>query len=133
MHTLDSSDEYLIEVAKACDHCLKPWRHSVINNSVSSTFDSSDEFIDLILKIECRDEKGQRYQLNDLELEVYKSGVDLSITISWASFLDRPILWYGRHSLWMDPVNGKRSETPEGGLSLEALARRLRSIFVKEE
>ena len=122
-----------MEVAKACDHCLKPWRHSVIDSSTLSTFESSDGTIDLILKVECRCEKGHRYPEKDLEVEIYKSGLDLSITLSWLSSPDRPILWHGRHSIWMDPRNGKRSKTPDGGLSLEALARRLRSIFIDEQ
>ena len=133
MLILDSTNDFIIEVAKACDHCLKPWRHSIINNSVSSLSNSSDDVIDLTLKVECRCKKGQRYPLNDLELEIYRSGSDLSITIFFVSYPNRPILWHGRHSIWMDPINGKRSLTPTEGPSLEALARRLRTIFLKEE
>ena len=133
MHILESTNDILMEVAKACDHCLKPWRHSIIDNSAPSLSDSSDELIDLTLKVECRGENGQRYPRNDLELEIYKSGSDLSITIAWPFYPNRPILWHGRHSIWMDPINGKRSSTPVEGSSLEALARRLRSIFLIEE
>ncbi len=133
MHTLDPTDDYLGIVAKACDHCLKPWRHSVIDNSINSSYDSLDHAFDLILKVECRCEKGQRYPGNDLEVEIYKSGSDLSITLSWISYPNKSMLWHGRHSIWMDPANGKRSKTPDDGASLEALARRLRSIFLKEE
>ncbi len=122
-----------MEVAKACDHCLKPCRYSVIDNSAPSLSGSSGELIDLILKVECRGENGQRYPIDDLELEIYKSGSDLSITIAWSFYPNRPILWHGKHSIWMDPVNGKRSVTPVEGSSLEALARRLRSIFLIEE
>ena len=133
MHIHKSTNDILMEVAKACDHCLKPWRHSIIDNSNPSPSYSSDEFIDLTLKVECRGENGQCYPGNDLELEIYKSGSDLSITIAWAFYPNRPILWHGRHSIWMDPINGKRSQTPVDGSSLEALARRLRSIFLREE
>ena len=122
-----------MEIAKACDHCLKPWRHSIIDNSVALLSDSLDELIDLTLKVECRGDNGERYPRNDLELEIYKSGSDLSITLSWPFYPNRPILWHGRHSIWMDPINGKRSSTPVEGSSLEALARRLRSIFLTEE
>ncbi len=133
MHILESSNDILMEVAKACDHCFMPWRHSVIDNSAPSLSDSSDELIDLTLKVECRGEDGQRYPRNDLELEIYKSGSDLSITLAWPFYPNRPILWNGGHSIWMDPINGKRSSTPVEGSSLEALARRLRSIFLIEE
>ena len=133
MHILESTNDILMEVAKACDHCLKPWSHSIIDNSASSLSDSSDELIDLTLKVECRGENGQRYPRNDLELEIYKSGSDLSITIAWPFYPNRPILWHGRHSIWMDPMNGKRSPAPVEGPSLEALARRLRPIFLKKE
>ena len=133
MHILESNHDILMEIAKACDHCLKPWRYSIIDDSIFSLSDSSDELIDLTLKVECRCEKGQRYPRNDLELEIYKSGSDLSITLAWSFYPNRPILWHGRHSIWMDPINGKRSSTPSEGSSLEALARRLRSIFLTEE
>ena len=122
-----------MEIVKACDHCLKPWRYSIIDDSAFSLSDSSDELIDLTLKVECRGDNGERYPRNDLELEIYKSGSDLSITLSWPFYPNRPILWHGRHSIWMEPINGKRSSTPSEGSSLEALARRLRSIFLTEE
>ena len=59
--------------------------------------------------------------------------MDLSITLSWHLYPDRPILWHGKHSIWMDPVNGKRLQSPNGGEALEALARRLRSSFLVED
>ena len=133
MHILESTHDILSEIAKACDHCLKPWRHSIIDNSAASLSDSPDELIDLTLKVECRGDNGERYPRNNLELEIYKSGSDLSITLAWPFYSNRPILWHGRHSIWMDPINGKRSSTPVEGSSLEALARRLRSIFLIEE
>ena len=133
MHILESTNDILMEVAKACDHCLKPWRYSIIDDSAFSLSDSSDELIDLTLKVECRGDNGERYPRNDLELEIFKSGSDLSITLSWPFYPNRPILWHGRHSIWMDPINGKRSSTPTEGSSLEALARRLRSLFLNEE
>ena len=133
MYILDSTHDFLMEIAIACDHSLKPWRHSVINDSAFSLSDSSDELIDLTLKVECRGDNGERYPRNDLELEIYKSGSDLSITLAWPFYPNRPILWHGRHSIWMDPINGKRSSTPVEGSSLEALARRLRSIFLTKE
>ncbi len=133
MATFDSTNDLLIEVAKASDYCLKPWRHSVINNSVNSTNPINDEIIDLTLIVECRDKEGQRFPENDLEIEIYRSGVDLNFTFAWRSFPEKPILWQGKHSLWMDSLTGKRSQPPEGGSSLEALARRLRASFSLKE
>ncbi len=133
MLTFDSNKEYFItEVAKACDLCLKPWRHSVFDNSPHVDLNSSSEkkIIDFTFRVESRSEDGQRFPDNDLEVEIFRSGVDLSITLSWASLPERPILWHGKHSIWMDASSGERcSQVPEGGSSLEALARRLRSSF----
>ena len=47
MHILDPENDPVSAVAKACDHCLKPWRHSIIDDSAFSLSDSSDELIDL--------------------------------------------------------------------------------------
>ncbi len=133
MHIPDSSNDFLIEVAKSCDYCLKPWRYSVIDNSICPENSSESTNIDLTLKVECRDQEGRRIPEHDLEVEVYRSGDDLSITLSWLSFPEQPILWHGKHSVWMDSSTGKRCQIPEGGASLEALARRLRTSFLIEE
>ncbi|WP_269623042.1 hypothetical protein [Prochlorococcus marinus] len=128
-----SKENYLIEVAKACDFCMKPFMFSVVDKSVQFSFTSDQDDFDLILLVVCRDKDGKRLEENDLDVDIYKSGVDLSITLSWHSFPDRPILWQGKHSLWMDSSSGKRSQMPEKGHLLEALGRRLRSCFVVEE
>ena len=133
MCTSDPKDNYLIEVAKACDFCIKPFRHAVIDNSVSPNLTTDQDNFDLTLLVVCRDQNGTRLTENDLDVEIYKSGVDLSITLSWHSFPNKPILWQGKHSLWMDSLSGKRAQIPEQGHLLEALARRLRSYFVVEE
>ncbi len=113
------------DVAKAADHCLKPWKHSVINKN-----DINDRSIkDIILLIKSRDEKGVRHPENDLELEIYKSGEDINLVISWKQNLNQPILWQGKHSFWMDPSSGKRCASPQNSVNIEALARRLRSYF----
>ncbi len=130
-----SINDLLRKVARDCDLCLKPWRHSVFNDTVLSddSFDFDNDIFDLTLRIECRSKDGQRFSDNDLEIEIYRSGSDLSITISWASFPSRPILWHGKHSVWMDSVSGLRATVPEGGTSIEALARRLRASFLIQE
>ena len=135
MLTFDSSKDFITEVAKSCDICLKPWHHFVFDISapIDSNLSSSSQIIDLTLRVECRSQDGQRFPENDLEIEIYRSGADLSITLSWLSFPLKPILWYGKHSIWMDSLTGLRSQTPDGGSSLESLARRLRSSFLYEE
>ena len=50
----------------------------------------SDEF-----KIQCRNLDGEREESMDIELEVFKSGNEVNMTISWKSLIDRPILWQG--------------------------------------
>ncbi len=134
MHILNSSSDLLANVALAADICLKPWKHSVLNKVNSSEqVDSQDVLIDLTLSIQCRNIEGERLPENDLELEIFRSGSDLSITVSWESFPDRPILWHGKRSLWMDSKTGKQCSSPTQGPCLEALARRLRSTLVLEE
>ncbi len=132
MHTPEPESDYLQEIAQVCDLCLKPWRHSVLNVSLNQTEPFNDDPIDLILRVECRDLEGKRLKENDLEIEIYNSGDDLSITLSWIYFSDRPILWQGKHSVWMDSKSGMLLKVPAQGASLEALARRLRSIFVND-
>ena len=132
MHILESKPDLLQEIAQACDLCLKPWRHSIVNDSTIQKQPSNDDLIDLILRVECRDLEGKRLQENDLEIEIYNSGDDLSITLSWIDFPDRPILWQGKHSVWMDSKSGMLLKVPAQGAALEGLARRLRSIFIND-
>ena len=89
----DSNHDFLSEVAKACDFCLKPYRYSVIDNSVAETFEDVNEQLDLTLTGECRSYDGNRLPDNDLEIEIYRSGLDISITLSWLSFPTKPILF----------------------------------------
>ncbi len=132
MLILEPSFDYLKEVAKICDLCLKPCRHSVINVFANKDQNPNDEYFDLTLRIECRDMNGKRLKENDLEIEIYSSGVDLSITLSWLFYPDRPILWYGKHSVWMDSKTGLKSKSTTEFSSMEALARRLRALFAQE-
>ena len=130
MDILDSTPNYLTIIAEACDLCLKPCRHSVINDYTSQNLISEEDLIDLVLKVECRDIEGKRLPDKDLEIEIYQSGDDLSITLSWINFPERPILWHGKHSVWMDSKTGVQLKVPVEGLALEALARRLRAAFL---
>ena len=135
MHTLDPSKEDLFtEIAKAADLCMKPWSHSVIDASDNSLPENEeDSFVELIVLVECRSKEGERYPEKDLDLEIFKSGVDLNITISWPSFEDRPILWQGRNPVWMDSSSGRRCDAPSEGSYIEAFARRLRNLFLTDD
>ena len=126
MHTPDSIDALIAEVAKAADLCMKPYLHSVSLDNQLSNFNDIE---DLIFKIQCRNIDGEREESMDIELEVYKSGNDLNMTLSWKSIIDRPILWQGKHSVWMDSSSGVQCEIPLYGKEFESLARRLRTIF----
>ncbi len=118
-------------VAATADICMKPWRHSIVDQGRNLLKDMIDEDLDeLIFKIECRSEDGERCPENDLELEIYKSGSDLNLMIGWSNHPERPILWQGQHPVWMDSNNGNRCQSPTYGNQLEAFARRLRSILV---
>ena len=126
MHTPDSKDSLIAEVAKAADLCMKPYVHSVF---LENQLDDEDELDDLIFKIQSRNIDGEREESMDIELEVYKSGKEVNMTLSWISLIDRPILWQGKHAVWMDSSSGVQCEIPSDGKLFESLARRLRTIF----
>tara|TARA_Y100001978_G_scaffold176632_1_gene169635 strand:+ start:166 stop:561 length:396 start_codon:yes stop_codon:yes gene_type:complete len=126
VHTPDSTDDLIAEVAKAADLCLSPYVHSVCLENQSN---DDNDLNDLIFKIQCRNIDGERKELMDIELEVYKSGNEVSLTLSWESLIDRPILWQGKHAIWMDSSSGVQCDPPSYGKILESLARRLRTVF----
>ena len=126
MHTPDIKDSLIAEVAKAADICLKPYLHSV---SLENQFNDANDLEDLIFKIQCRNIDGGREESMDIELEVYKSGKEVNMTLSWKSLIDRPILWQGKHAVWMDSSSGVQCDIPSDGKLFESLARRLRTIF----
>ena len=82
MHTPDSKDSLIAEVAKAADLCMKPYVHSVF---LENQLDDDNELDDLIFKIQSRNIDGEREESMDIELEVYKSGNEVNMTISWKS------------------------------------------------
>ena len=129
MHTPDLKNRLISEVAKAADLCMKPYVHSV---SLEGHFDNetSDKTLeDLTFKIQCRDIEGERQHSMDIELEVYKSGNEINMTLSWISLLNTPILWQGKYSVWMDSDSGVQCQAPSNGQLFESLARRLRTIL----
>lgn len=114
-------------IARSADVCLKPWSHSVV--LLSGVDDNESGVDDLTVRIECRDQQGQRHSGRDLELEIYRSGIEINLMLSWWDQPERPMLWHGRHPVWMDAESGERCTAPEGALPLEALSRRLRSLL----
>ena len=120
-------------IASTADICFKPWRYAVIDtNPINIDSAKSEENIELIIRIECRDQKGKRYPENDLELEIYRSGFDVNLMLGWLNQIDRPILWQGKHSFWMDGHRGQRCPAPIDSGNMEAFARRLRALFAEE-
>ena len=116
--------DLLVLIAKAADVCLKPFSHAVVplDPAVSPALD------DLTVRIECRAADGVRHPERDLELEIYRSGDDINLMLSWWEQPDRPLLWHGRHPVWMDGESGQRCAAPRDAAPLEALGRRLRSL-----
>ncbi|MFN9629952.1 MAG: hypothetical protein ACK59A_06935 [Cyanobacteriota bacterium] len=108
-------------VAAAADLCRKPLRHGVVLTSSAGDEDCS-------LRLEARSPEGERQPADDLELELYRSGGDLHLTLAWREDDSRPMLWQGGHPLWMTAA-GARCPCPPEGLPLEALARRLRALL----
>ncbi len=138
MPSTDSSENWSNLVAAAADVCLKPWLHAVVlvNGSddaerKASSLDglSQGGAVDLIVRIESRSREGDRYSDQDLDLEIYSSGSDLNLMLSWCDQPERPMLWQGKHPVWMDGSSGQRCPAPEDGAPLEALARRLRALL----
>ena len=111
-------------VAAAADLCRKPWRHAVL------PLDDAQRCDDCNLRLEVRKPDGERYPAADLEIEIYRSGNDLNLTLAWCHDQQRPLLWQGSHPVWMEPESGLRCERPVDGAPLEALARRLRALLM---
>ena len=117
--------DLLIVIARAADICLKPWSYSVVDQEPAS----STNIEDLNFRIECRDAYGQREPNRDLNLEIYKSGNEINLMISWLNNSSMPILWQGRHPVWIHSETGERCVAPYESAQLEALGRRLRSLL----
>ena len=116
--------DLLVLIAKATDVCLKPWSHAVVLIDPSAP----EQLDDLHVRIESRDGDGQRHPDRDLELEIYRSGDEINLMLSWWDQPERPMLWHGRHPVWMDGASGQRCSAPQDAGPLEALGRRLRAL-----
>ena len=121
--------DLLVLIAKAADVCLKPWSHAVVLIDPSAP----EQIDDLHVRIECRDGDGQRCSDQDLELEIYRSGDEINLMLSWWDQPERPMLWHGRHPVWMDGTSGLSCPRPDGGIALETLARRLRAELIDSD
>jgi hypothetical protein len=123
-------------VAAAADLCRRPLRHAVRDAGEAPGPDAEGATgflpsdLDRCLRLEVRSAAGERLPHEDLELEIYRSGDDLHLTLAWLAWEERPMLWQGSHPVWMDGSSGRRCERPEDGAPLEALARRLRALLV---
>ena len=117
--------DLLVLIAKTADVCRKPWLHAVVLVDPSAAV----ELDDLNVRIECRDGEGQRQTDLDLALEVYRSGAEINLMLSWWDQPNRPLLWHGRHAVWMSGETGERCSAPADAAPIEALGRRLRSLL----
>ena len=117
--------DLLMLIAKSADVCLKPWVHAVVPVDPSAPTDLDE----LNVRIECRDPQGERCPARDLELEIYRSGDDINLMLSWWDQPERPMLWHGRHPVWMDGASGERCSAPQDAAAMEALSRRLRTLI----
>ena len=131
MHILNLPENWQSIVAAAADLCLKPFKHSVIEQELNIDSHQSDvSKFDLILKIECRDKNGIRCPQHDIDLEIYRSGDEFNLTLFRSAKSDSPILWHGKHPVWIDGDTGKRCQPPVDNSLLESFARRLRAVLM---
>ena len=126
----EPSTHCLSQIAKAADLVNKPMIHSVIckNDFPDINYLENNQY-DLILLIECRNPQGIRVPEEDIEVEIYPSGDEINLTLSFKNISNMPILWQGKYSFWMESESGKRCNTPNEGIKLESFARKLRAIF----
>ncbi len=130
MHIPDRRADIFKAIASSADICMRPFKHSVVNNSDLIEKSSMEkQFDDFILRVECRTSEGSRSPDNDLDLEIYKSGQDTNLILSWANRNENIYLWQGDHSIWIDSLTGKKIDSPIGSANVESLARRVRAIF----
>jgi hypothetical protein len=133
---MSAADALSRRIAAAADLCLQPHRHAVVGAIASetsgregSTSESSGGPGDCCLRLQPRGIDGERLPEQDIELELYRSGNDLHMMLSWPEQPEQPMLWHGQHPVWMDGETGLRTERPPAGAPLEALARRLRALL----
>lgn len=126
--------QLLTDLARAADHCLRPWCHSLrFSGLPPAQNDPLDHlFSDGSLLIEVRDRDGVRNPCRDLELEIYRSAESFNLILSHCLDPAAPMLWYGSHPVWMTATDGLRCECPNNGVVLEAFCRRVRALLATE-
>ena len=77
--------------------------------------------------LEVRSPEAERLAEQDLELELYRRGKDLNLTLGWCD--DRPQLWHGSQPLWIDASTSQHCQPPLNGPYLKPLARRLCALL----
>ena len=122
------SDNLEIIVAKAANIINKPYFHSVIKLSGECDF-SKDDDLDITLNVLCRDSEGNRFENDDLEIEIFNSKNELVLLISKLNYPNDPILWSGNKNLWMDSKSGKKCEPPNYNFRIENLATRIKKFI----
>ena len=126
IHDSQSIDFFAL-IAKAADNCFSPFIHAVIDKTNDLNYTDDD----YILVVECRDNYGNRIIKNDIEVEIFKSGEDISLTLLWHNVDHMPILWQGKHSFWMNSDDGKRCSSPNDAHLFESFSRKVRSLFIE--
>jgi hypothetical protein len=119
----EATAELLTVICQAADLCRPGLSHAAVLQE-----QAEDGWC---LRLECRDRDGRRLDREDLDLEIYGAAADPSIQITWSLDPQSPMLWQGRHALWMEPGQGQRCAAPPQAIPLEALARRLRARLVE--
>jgi hypothetical protein len=120
-------------LAAAADLCHRPWRHAVRPlDPAQPCVDAEDPaavVLDQPLRLEARDSEGVRHSDHDLELEIYRSGDEINLMLSWVEDEEAPILWHGSHPVWLQSSDGRPADRPKGAQALESLCRRLRALI----
>ena len=110
-------------ICRSADLSRLPYRHAFLPSE-----QQGDSWIG---RLEVRDADGERHPPMDLDLEIYGSAADPSLQLSWSDDDTRPLLWQGRHPVWMDGTSGQACSRPDDGIPLETLARRLRAELIQ--
>jgi hypothetical protein len=121
-------EAWLAQLAAAADLTLKPLRHAV-RFSGEGPAGGDGNGSDCCLLIEARSSEGERMEMADLELEIYRSGEELNLMVYHLNDASAPLLWHGSHPVWMLPGSGERCARPADGAALEAFCRRLRALL----
>lgn len=124
----------LVQLARAADLCLPPYRHAVRSKGEGpgQAPVQAVDWSDCCLWLEARDADGLRQPHGDLELEIYRSGQSFNLTLSRLQDPDAPLLWHGSHPVWMCAASGERCDRPADGAPLEAFCRRVRALLTGE-